>query len=289
MKLPELYHLLTYKEVYESPSFAVAAHKLGMTQSALSMQLKKLEEQFALPLFKLVGKKKIPTAFGDSVYQEACKVISVYQDSFQDIERKSRVEEKQTLRIGCRRELISPALNVLQFKGQIEFFTMSSQESIEKLKENKIDIAISRNRPVSTEIISKNFITNSWWIVVHKKHTKNYSLKHLEINPEFLTATPFLNYSERFDLVKNHLDSLNIQTSQLKTKYTCEDWLLILKLVEEGHGYSIIPDSLRSTSEDILHIPVNTKADEVIKYYFLYQKSLLKYPAYKEMFKKMSL
>lgn len=286
MKKPDLNHLLSYKEVYESSSFAVAAHKLGLTQSALSMQLKKLEEQFALPLFKLVGKKKIPTDFGASVYVEACKLISLYQNSFQDIERKSQSEQKQILRIGCRRELISPALNVLKFKGQIEFFTMSSQESVEKLKENKIDIAISRNRPVSSEIISKNFVTNSWWIVVHKKYTKDFPLKNLESHPTFLTETPFLNYSERFDLVKNHLDGLNIQTSQLQTKYTCEDWLLILKLVEEGHGYSIIPDSLKSTSEDILHIPVNTKADEVIKYYFLYQRSLLKYPAYKDLFKK---
>lgn len=284
MKLPDIQHLITFKEIYESSSFALAAQRLNITQPALSMQLKKFQEQFPLPLFKLMGKKKVPTTFGDFVYQESCKVLTHYQELFQNIERKHHPEEKLILKIGCRRELINTVIDQINFKGRVDFITLTSNQVLENLRQNKIDIGISRIKPSSSEIVSKKFLTNATWLVVHKNLLKNFNSKNIETNKSFLTQTPFLNYSFQFDLAKKYMEKLEISIQQIKVKYTVEDWLVILKLVEDGHGYSIIPDTMKSSSEEVMHIPLDQ--DESISHYWLYQKSIVQFPFYKNFFRK---
>jgi len=50
----------------ELGSFARAAVQLGRSQSAISMQLKRLEEQAGRPLFQRNGRGLVPTEAGDA-------------------------------------------------------------------------------------------------------------------------------------------------------------------------------------------------------------------------------
>lgn len=65
----------------ELKSFARAALQLGRSQSAISMQLKKLEEQAGRPLFRRSGRGLVPTEAGDALLAYARRIIALNDEA----------------------------------------------------------------------------------------------------------------------------------------------------------------------------------------------------------------
>lgn len=65
----------------EMGSFARAATRLGRSQSAVSMQLKKLEEQTGRPLFRRNGRGLVPTEAGDALLAYARRIIALNDEA----------------------------------------------------------------------------------------------------------------------------------------------------------------------------------------------------------------
>ena len=59
-----LQQLKLFEAVFRNASYTRAAEQLHLTQPAVSIQIKRLEEQVGLPLFEQVGKKIFPTVAG---------------------------------------------------------------------------------------------------------------------------------------------------------------------------------------------------------------------------------
>jgi DNA-binding transcriptional LysR family regulator len=62
-------------------SFARAASQLGRSQSAISMQLRKLEEQAGLPLFRRNGRGLVPTEAGEALLVYARRIITLNDEA----------------------------------------------------------------------------------------------------------------------------------------------------------------------------------------------------------------
>jgi len=65
----DLRQIMYFMWVYEEGSFTSAAQKAGVVQPALSIQIKRLEEEFGIQLFERVSRGVVPTAFGRSFYE----------------------------------------------------------------------------------------------------------------------------------------------------------------------------------------------------------------------------
>jgi DNA-binding transcriptional LysR family regulator len=65
----------------ELGSFARAASQLGRSQSAVSMQLKKLEQQARQPLFRRNGRGLVPTEAGDALLAYARRIIALNDEA----------------------------------------------------------------------------------------------------------------------------------------------------------------------------------------------------------------
>jgi DNA-binding transcriptional LysR family regulator len=65
----------------ELGSFARAAVQLGRSQSAVSMQLKRLEEQAGRPLFRRDGRGLVPTEAGDALLTYARRIIELHDEA----------------------------------------------------------------------------------------------------------------------------------------------------------------------------------------------------------------
>ena len=59
-----LHQLKVFLKVAEHESITRASEDLFLTQPAVSIQLKKLQEQFTIPLTEVVGRKLYVTDFG---------------------------------------------------------------------------------------------------------------------------------------------------------------------------------------------------------------------------------
>ncbi len=272
--------------VEESPSMKIAAEKLNISQPALSMQLHKLEEAFNIPLFEFQGKKKILTSFGQSVYFEAKRLRNEINFSFESVNRKHLDESKLSLRIAGRRELLLKAKKSISFDGKVSLLAMSSEKAIRALNDREVDLAISRIKPNSSELVAKVFFENCPWLVTHTKWTRGKKLTDLSYDLDFLKDTPFIAYSSQSGLEADWLSHLGLTISDLNIKCECEDWLSILQMIEAGDGYSIIPDSIESNLKEVVHIELPCSVVKPETYYFIYNRSLTKLPSYKNIFRK---
>ncbi|MGZ3705177.1 MAG: LysR family transcriptional regulator, partial [Bdellovibrionota bacterium] len=94
--------LKTLISVAESKSFQDAAKRLGISQPAVSFQLRQLEACVPMPLFYLSGKRKVLTHYGQALYETAKRQIDALGKSLEDLDRHYADPAKMTLRIGGR-------------------------------------------------------------------------------------------------------------------------------------------------------------------------------------------
>jgi len=88
-------------------SFARAAKHLGRSQSAISMQLKKLEEQAGVQLFVRNGKKLVPTEAGQTLLDYATRIVALNDEAAASIGAKST---GSTVRLGMPQDFASQIL-----------------------------------------------------------------------------------------------------------------------------------------------------------------------------------
>jgi len=90
--------LKLFESVSRLGSYTRAAEELFITQPAVSIQIKRLEEQTGLPLFEKVGKKIFLTAAGKAMYQASSDIL-IRVDSLKDSIEELKGEIKGPLHL----------------------------------------------------------------------------------------------------------------------------------------------------------------------------------------------
>ena len=70
-----LHQLRVFLKVTEFQSVTKAAEELYLTQPAVSIQLKKLQDQFDLPLTEIVGRQLYVTDFGREIAERSKRIL----------------------------------------------------------------------------------------------------------------------------------------------------------------------------------------------------------------------
>lgn len=78
--MPDPALLRTFVATVESGSFTAAASRVHRTQSAVSMQIRKLEEIVGCPLFERTTRKMVLTSPGEAFYDRARHILRAYED-----------------------------------------------------------------------------------------------------------------------------------------------------------------------------------------------------------------
>lgn len=107
MKQLSLDNLRTLVSVIELDGFAKAGERLGRSQPAISLQIKRLEEQLGKRLFTKVGQRQRANQDGMLLYQQAKNMLSINDDIFRQFEQASL---KGRLRLGIPSEFATTLL-----------------------------------------------------------------------------------------------------------------------------------------------------------------------------------
>lgn len=97
---PDFNRLHLFYQVFRLGSVALAARELFVTQSAVSQNLQKLEQELALSLFHRYPKKLVPTEAAETLYQSVLPFFSSIDHNLQEIYSAGEVP-KGVLRIGA--------------------------------------------------------------------------------------------------------------------------------------------------------------------------------------------
>jgi DNA-binding transcriptional LysR family regulator len=145
MTLVQLKHLI---ELASSGSFSQSAHKLHLTQPALSRSIKALEDELGQPLFDRVGRRNELTAFGAQIVQRARALV----DEANELRRTGQLlksGELGQLRVGMGSGpgamLMTPLLMVMAHKhpqAHIDISRGSTSLLVQALRDRLLDALI---------------------------------------------------------------------------------------------------------------------------------------------------
>ncbi len=99
--------LRTYVAVCRQGSLSRVAEQMGRTQSALSMQMRRLESLLERPLFRRTGRGVVPTAEGELFLGYATRILALSDEA---LARLRRAELSGSVRIGLAEEVAASAL-----------------------------------------------------------------------------------------------------------------------------------------------------------------------------------
>ena len=77
-----LHQLQVFVKVAELKSVTKAAEALHLSQPAVSIQLKNLQEQFEIPLIEVIGRQIYITEFGNEIVNQAVTSKKFYPNCF---------------------------------------------------------------------------------------------------------------------------------------------------------------------------------------------------------------
>ena len=170
-----LRHLRIFDAVARHASISRAASELHLTQPAVSMQVKQLEEQIGLPLVDQVGRRLVVTEAGHELrrhaQQIAAKMIELNgaMDQFRDLERGViRIAVVSTANYFLPRMI---AQFSARHPGVRISLRVGNRESVlAALADNHTDLAITGQPPDSLDVVAQNFMDNPLVVIAPPEH-----------------------------------------------------------------------------------------------------------------------
>ncbi len=173
----EIRQLKAFLAIAEAKTFTAGARRVNVTQAAISMQIKQLEDEVGLQLFVRTPRRVIVTEAGEHLIGRARRILREHDTALAEIAELGGVEHGR-LRIGSASSLFATQQLPKILKGLRDRFPNSelgvisgpSQALIEKIQHGEIDIAFV-SFPVDAPNIQTDLLFSDEMIAIaHPKH-----------------------------------------------------------------------------------------------------------------------
>ena len=143
--MPNYVLLRAFEAAARLESFTLAAKELHLTQSAISHQIKELEDYFGKPLFFRKNRKVEPTSEGRRLLESLSRIFDVIEAACNEV---TLAPNSQVLALHCSPSFaakwLSPRLpEFIKANPDITIRLTSGAEPIDLLRNQEIDVAIS--------------------------------------------------------------------------------------------------------------------------------------------------
>ncbi len=283
----EIRYLKLIKAIVEEGSITRAMDILHLSQSALSYQLKEVEQQVGTLLFYRRNKKLILTPVGKKLYSTANKIIRELDTVEAEI-KKMMQNENGVIRISTEcytsYHWLPPVLKKFQEKFpnvEIEIVFEATHRPIEKLIQGELDLAITSNPEEIEQVEFINLFTDEMFALV--------SHKHPWAELDYVSAEDFRNATLIIHSLP--LDTVSIFRTQLLPKSIKPKKLIILplteaaiELVKANMGVIVMANwALQPYLTDHLH-PVRINPGGFFRQQYIARIRDREYPAYFDCF-----
>jgi LysR family transcriptional regulator for metE and metH len=241
--LLELRHLKTLQALRDAGSLVRAGQLLNLTQSALSHQLKALEEQYGAPLFE---RKSLPlrfTAPGERLLALAAQVLPAVEAAERDISRQVQgITGSLRIAVECHTcfDWLMPAMDIFRHRWpEVELDIVSGfhADPVGLIHQNRADVAIvSEHDPDETVDFHPLF---QYEIIAIVANDSPLAERHFVTAQDFVDQT-LISYpvpDEMLDIMRQVLTPAGIKPARRSTELT----VAMLQLVASGRGIAALP------------------------------------------------
>jgi DNA-binding transcriptional LysR family regulator len=179
MKNITIRQLKTFESVARNLSFSRAAEDLHLTQPAVSMQIKQMEDQAGLPLFSHVGKRIALTEAGKLMLRHSMVILADLKAAEQSF-ATLRTGTAQRLRVGLitSGSYFFPHLISAFMQGKtgldLDMTVRSRDQLITLLRSDQIDLAVMVQAPNDPAIVAEAFAPHPFVLVSSPTHPLAY-------------------------------------------------------------------------------------------------------------------
>lgn len=175
----EIKYFRLIKTIVEEGNMANSAQKLFLTQSALSHQLKDLEERLGFKVFLRSRNKWTLTEEGRELYNLGNSILESIEKGFKNIEQL-RTGSAGTIKVST--ECYSfyqgiagfiQKMGVLYPEITVDIILEATHHPISKILSHEIDIAIMTSKPEEDKLTSIAVNEDEIFVIMHKENTLN--------------------------------------------------------------------------------------------------------------------
>ncbi|MFJ2371389.1 LysR family transcriptional regulator [Streptomyces sp. NPDC087769] len=238
--------LRTFVMVHRAGSFTRAAALLGLSQPAVTSQIRTLERQLGRPLFLRRARGVTPTTIGDELAHRAAPHL----DALVEIAESELDEESgvRTLHLAGPPEFTSmralPALTPLVAQGlamRSSFFT-GAEEALEGLAAGHHDLAIATARPRGGLLAATALCDEEHVLVAAPRWAGRLgpgALRHK--GPVVLEQLPVVEVHESLPLVSRYWAAVFESRPALAGTVIVPDLRAVLECTAAGGGLAVLP------------------------------------------------
>ena len=170
-----LHQLKVFQQVAELLNYSAAANKLGLTQPAVSIQIKQLENNLGLALFEKIGKKIFLTSAGHELNHFCVDIFSRIDHMDMKLSAmKGQLEGDFLLAAVTSAKYFTPhllgAFHKLYPKISLHLEVVNRSQIIQLLKENEVDLVIMGLVPEDMRLKRYPIIDNPIVIIANPSH-----------------------------------------------------------------------------------------------------------------------
>ncbi|MNH53005.1 HTH-type transcriptional regulator BenM [compost metagenome] len=248
-------------KIVEEGSFTAASEKLFIAQSALSRQIKLLEEEINFQLFDRTDKKVKLTAAGEVFYKKI-KDNMLYLNEIIDLSKSVSEGKNRQIKIAHSSSIVMDhkkvqILKEISLAKQINFEvnTLSSEQQILALMNGEIDIGFIRPpvRHTLDDINVLKLYDEPLMVALHVDHAKFANKQEIQVKDlkdEYFVSTPHSKRGGLSYLVSNLCLAAGFtpQKASIQSRKVSQ-----LQLVAANLGVSIVPEEFQQI------LPANVK------------------------------
>ena len=186
-----LHQLKAFQAIAKFQSITKAAEAMSMTQPAVSIQLKNLQEQFEVPLTEIIGKKIHITEFGQELVDTADRIFGeLGQIEEKMLELKGLLGGKIRISAVSTGKYIIPYLmaDFMKIHPHVEISLEVSNryKVLAQLQENSTDLALVSLWPEELELESIQLAENKWYLACSPEKKDDYTAAIKEVKWEMI-------------------------------------------------------------------------------------------------------
>lgn len=259
-----LYRVL--KSIFEEGSITAAAHRLHITQPAVSHALSRLRQSYQDELFTRQGRKMVATSLVYAMMPKIERALSLLDETLETQTQFDIQQHSQTMHIGCRdvlESLFLPRLmqdlsqNTPNIRLHSRHVPMTNIEKV--LADGELDVVLDVLIPIGEHIARQQIIAEKFVLVCRKDHP---------ILEQSITLASYLSFPHtRVTLKDADVDLLDMALAKhgaaRKIVLRCEHFFAAVGAVEQSDLIITMPLTFALSLRNKMSIEIHNLPFEV--------------------------
>jgi DNA-binding transcriptional LysR family regulator len=237
-----LHQLQIFLKITQTKSITKAAEELHLTQPAVSIQLKNLQDQFDIPLTEVIGRQLYITDFGAELALAVEKILSeVYAINYKTLAYKGQLSGRLKLSVVSTGKYVIPYFLsdfLKQHQGiELSLDVTNKEKVVESLEKNEVDFALVSVLPEKLQIEKIELMQNKLYLIGGAN-----SLAEIEESSEQIFERLPIIYREKGSGTRHTFEKyISSQELMVRKKMELTSNEAVKQAVIAGLGYSVMP------------------------------------------------